>query len=329
VLTTGFLSRLSYGLIALVVLAPPELRAWLLVALVALNSVPGAMGNVAFTSILADMVPRARQARVVALRNVLLGLTSTLAVLLAGEFLDLVPFPANYSLLFLGGFVASLLSLRHQRRFRVPRAPRPTPATAPAPGLVRRLRDFGRPFVGNRAFARFTFSAFLFHWGLFLPIPLYSIYWVRNLQATDSWIGLLAMVQNATTVLAYLFWGRAATRRGNRLVLLLGALGNAAYPLLTGLSRSVEPLLLVSVVGGVFGAALNLALFNTMLEVSPREHRPSFIAVFNTSLNVAGFVSPMIGAALSDALGIQNALFIGAGLRFLGFLLFWRLRWES
>jgi len=173
---------------------------------------------------------------------------------------------------------------------------------------------------------RFSASAFIFHWGLYLPSALYAIYRVKNLGASDTWIGLLATVQNAVTIVTYFYWGRIASRKGNRWVLLVSSLGLILFPVLTGLSPRVEFLLLPSIAAGVFGAGFNLSFFNTLLEVCPQERRPSYVAINTTLINVAAFLAPLLGTSLPNLLDIRVVFFIAGALRLLGTGFFYKLQ---
>ena len=62
-----------------------------------------------------------------------------------------------------------------------------------------------------------------------------------------------------------------------------------------------------------------------LLAVSPEDERPSFVAVNSFTSNVVAFAAPMLGTLLIGLVGIRMGLVIGAGLRFLGGLLFWYL----
>ncbi len=320
ILVTGFLSRLAYFFVAVMPFVISIYRPELAVAIVVLSAIPTAVANIAFTSLLADVVPVERRAHVVSVRNALLGISATIATLLGGRFLELLPLPFNYQVLFLIGFGASLISLYYVSRIEVPDRLVLPRAPGDRRSVLTRGRDFVHMLTANRPWVRFTVSSLIYYWGLYLPIPLYSIYWVRYLHASDGWIGLISVLNNAVSVLFYPFWGRLATRRGNRLILLVCVFGISFYPLLTGLSTTVEPLLGIAILGGVFGAGFNLAFFNSLLEVSPDERRPSFIAAYNALVNIPAFIAPLVGTALIDVIGIQNALLLGGGFRLLGFL---------
>lgn len=322
VVWAGFFQRFGYFLIALLPFFTRRVEA--LIALVALITFPAATSGLAFTSMMADVVPAEKRAHVVSIRNVLMSSVSMTTVLVGGKLLDIIPFPLNYQVLFSAGFLASLIGLRYLSRVRAPDLV-VRPRTRASGFSLTRLRRFVGEVIGQRDFARFVFSAFVFHWGFYLPAALYPIYRVRELGASDTWIGLLAMTQSVTTVFTYFLWGKVAARRGNRYVLWISSLGMVLFPVLTGLSPRVEPLLLVSIVGGIFGSGFNLSLFNTMLEVCPQERRPSYVAIHTTLINVAAFLAPLLGVSLANALNIRAALFIAGLGRFLGALLFYAL----
>ena len=318
IVLAGFLQRVGYLLIALMPFVLRTHRPEALVILVALITFPTAIVSVAFTSLLAEVVPADKRAQVISTRSVLVSIVSTVTVLVSGKLLDLLLFPFGYQLLFGAGFAASLVSLYHVSRIQVPDViVAEKQARAKAPVAIR-LRQLMQQITKQRDFVRFSAGAFVFHWGLYLPSALYAIYRVKNLGASDTWIGLLSMVHNAVTILTYFYWGRVASRRGNRFVLLISTLGVVFYPVLTGLSTRVEFLLLPSIVAGIFGAGFNLSFFNTLLEVCPQGRRPSFVAINTTLINVAAFLAPLLGASLANRLDIRIAFFIAGAVRLLG-----------
>ncbi|MFB0534522.1 MAG: MFS transporter [Anaerolineae bacterium] len=318
ILLTGFLQRLGYLLIALMPLFVCTHRVEAVIILNALITLPTAIINVAITSLMADLTSMEKRARMVSIRNVLLSSVGMIVVLAGGRFLDLIPFPLNYQLLFGLGTGVSMLSLYYLKRIRVPDAVSARHQARPKELLTLRLRHFVRTVTGQRDFMRFAAAIFVFHWGLYLPSALYSIYRVRDLQASDAWVGFLATVMSAATILSYLWWGRGTEKRGNRLVLTVSSLGLALYPTLTGLSPRLEPLIIVSVIGGAFSAGYNLSSFNFMLEVCPPERRPSYVAIYTSLVNVTACLAPLLGTFLADLSSVRTALLIAGGVRLIG-----------
>lgn len=316
IIVSGTLMRLTYLGLALVPTLVADGRPELFLAIVVIGTIPAGLGNIAFSAMMAEAVPLHLRARVVSIRSLLLAVTSMAASFLGGRLLEVLPFPANYQFLFGIGFLASLVSLYYVTRIWVPDAP------APASAAGGRQTPFRQLLRANPRFIRFTLASFIFHIGLFWPGPLYSIYWVKYLNATEGWIGLMLMIQSAANAVSNYFWGRVATRRGNRPVLLICTAGLVLYPVLTAFSTTLTPLLLVSVSGGFFGAGVNLTFFNLMLETSPAERRPTFIAVYNSLLNLLNFITPLLATALIEVIGIRTDLLIGGTFRLLGVIAF-------
>ncbi len=314
-LVTGTLHRVGFLALGLVPSLFVTNRADWAVALFCLATIPQSVANVAFTTMFARAVKPEDRPRVVSNRNVLIGVSSTATALLGGKFLDLVIFPTNYQLLFALAFLTSLLSIYYLARIRLP-----APARAPLPSAQesRGARGFIAMLRAQPAYMRFTFGAFIVHLALFFAIPLYSIYWVRVLHATEGWVGLLMMVQSATSIFAYPIWGRLSTQYGNRTILVVASLGLGMYPFFTALAPSVEWLLPIAFWGGALSPGLVIALFNGLLEVCPEERRASFIAVYNTAINIAAFIAPVVSSSLTSVVGVQALLFVAAGVRLLG-----------
>jgi MFS family permease len=257
------------------------------------------------------------RASVVSLRNFLLTLVSTATSLTAGWVLDLIRFPYNYQILFAVAAAASLLSLPHLHRLQATETAPPHHPPAHGRFLVR-LRATLQSSSQQGSFWRFAAGTFAFYWGLYLPIPLYNLYRVRELGASDGWIGLLSVAFNLSSLLPFVFWGRQVGRRGNRWVMLVSAAGLSLYPTFTGLSPRIEPLLLASLWGGLFAPGFNLAVLNALLENTPSDHRPSYVGIHSTLVSVAAFLAPLLGSALSETWGVRTILVASGGGRLLG-----------
>lgn len=323
-LITGALNRIGYLPIALVPGVLATGRAEAVVAIAALLAIPGGIANIAFTTMFARAVRPENRAHVVSVRNILLGVTSTAAAVVGGKLLDWIVFPINYQVLFTGAFAASMLSILYLSRIRLPKD-RPARRTG-TENVTVDVRGMLSMLSAGDSYTRFTWSTFVFQWGLFFTAPLYSIFWVRTLHASDGWVGLFSMVGSAVTVFFYPFWGRLTAREGNRRAMIATTAGLAAYPIMLALVPSIEWVLGVSFWGGIFSSGQALVFFNGLLEVCPEKHRATRIAIYNTLTNAAAFASPLISTALVDIFGIQSVLILGGGLRLLGSFLIWQQR---
>jgi MFS family permease len=326
IVATGVLQRLGYlAMVAVPLLSTGQVSA--LIVLGTLIAVPTAVINTAITALIPDLVSPERRGSAVSIRWLLLATAETAAALIGGQLLGLMPVPLNYQVVIGVGTILSLFSVRYLRRIRVPdtvlaRPPVPK-GKAERPSLRRTLAGV----LVQRGFVRFTAASFVFYWGIYLPAALWSILRVRELGASDGWIGLIATVNSVSIIVGYLYWGKVGARRGDRWLLIVGALGVTIFAFLTALVPTIEWMIPTSILGGVAWAGCNLALFNLMLSVCPSDRRPTYIALHTSLINVTAFAGPLLGAALVDWTGLRPVFVISGALRLAGLLLFaWLLR---
>jgi MFS-type transporter involved in bile tolerance (Atg22 family) len=282
-----------------------------------LGTVPAAVSNLAFTAMLADVVPARDRAQVVSVRNVLFAVVTTLSVLVVGKAIDVLSFPFSYQLVFGLAFVTSLASLFYLGRVVIPNQRTIVEKLgAETTGWIQTLRSVSQ----HKQYSRFTLALFVCHWTQYFAVPLYAIYRVRVLHLSEGWMGLLSMIESAVTILTWYVWGRVAHRRGSRYVLILGVLGLCYYPFGTALARQAWPLIVVAVVAGIVGPAFSLGMLNSLLELAPESHRATYVGLFNMLINIPACISPLLGTAVAGWLGVRTALFVGASLRVVGFL---------
>jgi MFS family permease len=313
----------SYALTGLVpFLFPLDLAPLAIITIWAIATVPQTIVNVAFTIVMGAVAGPNRRYYLMSRRWSTLGITSALSVALVGWILDLMDFPINYQTVFIGSFAGGLLSFAFSSRIVIPDNDPSESAESTGHTLRERLAEGLAALRENAAYSRFLASQFVFRCGLALALPLFPLYWVRELNASDSWIGIINTVQNAVLLGAYFMWSALSRRRGAVLVLRLCAFGLGLYPILTGLTHSVPPLVLYAGLAGIFNAGIDLVLFDILLATCPKRHAASYIAVYQMTTYVAAFVAPLLGTFLADTLGYGPALFASGGLRFVGATLF-------
>ena len=237
-----------------------------------------------------------------------MSLVSAVSTALFGWLLDQIVFPLNYQIVFLISALLSSLDIIFFARLRVPPLEHPTPR--PSGTVWGRFADYLRPVAHHRPFVVFLSATTLYRLTLNLPVPLFSLFWVKELQAANTIIGLRGMVGYAALVVGYTLWGRLANRLGHRRVLTWSALGLGFYPILTALSPSALWLLPAAFVWGITAAGVDIGLFDLMLAACPEQRQPLFAAVSSMATNAAIFAGPLLGATLANATTITTALII-------------------
>jgi len=311
VLVYAFLHRMWFLALAAIPLLPwsPIARAWAYIAALAVMNAPATVCGVAWTAMIGQIYPPVLRGRIFGERNMMCQLTTVAATLAGGWLVDTMPHPYNWTALFGVSFLCVMGSLYYLTRMRVP--VRPLPA-------ARRLATL-REVLGQGPFVQYTAGAFIYHLGLNLPAPVFTILFVRHLGLSAQWIGLLSVAAGVTIVLTSRRWGRLADVAGSRRALLLSMAGLMALPLGFAAARNAWFLLPLQVLGGVSVAGFNIAVFNLLLERSPEDKRPTYIAVFNSLMMSTGF-APLAGVALYARWGLWGALGAASALRLCGWL---------
>ncbi len=109
-------------------------------------------------------------------------------------------------------------------------------------------------------------------------------------------------------------------------VLRVCSFGLVLYPVLTVLTHSVPPPVVYAALAGIFGAGLNLVLFDLVLCTCPPEQTASYVRLYRWTIFLATLVAPLVGTTIAERWGYTPALFLAGGLRCAGALLFTLLR---
>jgi hypothetical protein len=323
-----------------------SVQIWGVVLITLVMAIPATLLSIGFNAMFAELTPPDFRSLVVGRRNAILALSLTGTVLGCGLLLDRLPFPLNYQLVFSLGALGAGMSTLHLGLLRAPDGHAPLRVNRllgdwALPGM-RRVGDALRTGVGLRFLlrrpgaglrldlirgrtGRFMLAFLIFYIFQTFPAPLFPLVTVRVLKLTDGQISLGSGIFYLVMLLFSLQLARLTRRWGHHRMLAISAMLYSLYPLLLGLARQVEAYWVASAVGGAVWALLNAALLNRLMEITPEYDRPAYMALHNLALNGGILLGSLSGPALGELLGLQEAVLIGAGLRFAAGLLL--LRW--
>lgn len=262
--------------------------------------------SVGFSSLFAEAVPSDFRAYFAGARNVVMAISFMLSSLLCGYLLSSISFPLNYQIVFAIGFVGAMMSSFHLYQIKV------HPSENSAPKIVLRTKKTGFSF---RHYFRadilrtpyfvtlLLFSAF--HIAQFLAIPLFPIYFVRNLNLSDNELGIgtalfyLAMLIGSTQM------HHLVGNFGNKKITGFGVVGLAVYPILLALSSNVWHYYGISFLGGYAWSYVGGTSLNYILERCPQNDRPAHLAWYNLILNASVLVGSLAGPFISNLITIS------------------------
>jgi len=250
------------------------------------------------------------------------GLTSVVMTFFVTSTIDLIEFPRNYEIMFFGLSLGGLISFYFSRKIKL--APQTPPTVDSTNSAFDSARNYLSLIRGEPAFQSFALKKFVYVSAVALSTPILPLFFVRDVKATDSQIGAINMAMTMVMLAGYFIWPRASRKYGGRFVLLATTLGMACYPALTAATSNIYLIILYAAIAGLFQSGLDLVFFDELMKTVPPQYSATFVSLSQSMQYLSAIVAPLIGTWLADSIGLGGALWVSAGLRLLGFILFLR-----
>lgn len=335
------LSRLGYViLVPLPWLLSGQLEIWVIIGLTLIGAIPMTVLNVAFPAMFAEMIPAEQRIRVIGRRSAISAVSMTFSTLLCGQLLDWLPATVNYPVVFGIGVLGSMLSAYHVGQLRLVKKILPASADQPggaAAGIADAVPAAATPIAPAQRhallrldllrgpFGTFMLAYLVFYACQYFPLSLFPIFLVRNLQISDGTIGLGNAAFYAVMFGVSMRLDKITRRFGNRRTMVAAGLVFCAYPILVGFAWDATLYMAASLIGGAIYAILAASFMSRLMERSAENDRPAYMALHNLVLNLGILAGSMSGPLAAEWIGLQPAIFLSAGLRFLAgvLLVFW------
>ncbi len=286
-------------------------------------SMPAHFFNVGFIPLLSEVVPPSQRANVFTARNVIYNAALSVCVYFYGQWLNRYEFPVNYQLMYVVSYVVALLSLYYLVKLQIPQKPVHIHVEEHKQSLPASIRIIRQDLAEFQDYRRIVTNTLFHSIGLWMASPLYMLYFVRDLQADDAWIGLLGAVSSLATIGGFLIWRNRMQRLGELRTLKFTIVLGGLYPLLVGFTHSLTPILVWVAINGLVAGGISLSHLNTLLRVTPEKDRPGYTAFYMTVMNIGAVISPMVGVALGEQFGIPLILSLCGLLSIIGSFSFW------
>jgi len=319
----------------------PGVAVLVLMLAVSLRAAVAGMATPAWTSLMADLVPRQVRGVYFANRNLLANLAGLAATLVAGFLVQLGGEPGGYQLVYAfavaagiaaGIYMAQMPDLPWQGAPAAGGETRGESGTDQGAGSARRTTRAARNrwqtlaavFRQEPVFTRYCYTAFLWTLAVNLPAPLFAVYFVRDLGGPEAMWGLVTAANFLCTVLAQRYWGFLSQRLGEKRIMLLSGAGASVLPLLWLGLPAPALAIVANGVGGFVWAGYNLASFNLLLALAPPVRRTTYVAIYNTTIGLGATAGPLLGGYIADAAGIPLVFVLSTACRAVGLWLFGR-----
>ena len=304
----------------LTLLLPAEFAIFSTLAIWAFATLPQTALAVAFSVVMNEVAgPEGRYA-LLSRRWAIFGLTGVVGTFIVTRLIDLLGFPLNYSIMFLVLSLGGFFSYYFSSQIRVP--DQISPQFVKSTSALDGLGNYLALLRNNPKFVSFAVKRFVYVSALALSLPIMPLYFVHDVGASDSQIGTISMVMSSVMLAGYFVWPRVSRVRGGRTVLLATTLGMMFYPALTASTTQVEWIILFAGMAGFFAGGLDLVFFDELMRTVPTEFSAMFVSLAQSMQYFSMIVAPLIGTWIAEYIGLGGALWVSAGLRLIGFLLF-------
>ncbi len=307
--------RLGHLVIVLLpIIAPNNAAFWLVMWVIVLNA-PAAFFNNGFNAMLAELVPERRRAFVFSRRTIIYSLATVLVLGATGRYLDSTAsqFPVNYQLMYLFGVVTVLGSNYYLMRLVIPNSTVLSSAKDQSDVTHTPL---------SRPMRSMLINMFVYQLGLQLSGPLFIIYYVNTLHATDGMISVNGAAGTLGVVFGLFMWEKLLHRRTFGWALRTATLGTWIFPFTVALSHDFTLIIAANFVVNLLHPGVDLSSLNVIFKISRPEQRNMNMSYYTTVTSISAFVAPLAAVPLADHIGIPGVMLMAASLRFLGGLLF-------
>jgi hypothetical protein len=294
------------------------LSAHVIVVIWSLSAFPSSLSNLMFTIVMGHATTPERRAFQMSRRWMFMGVANMVSLPLASLLIGRTPFPRGYQILYAANFAIALFAFYCAQHIQVERQTRQVAATTSKLPLAGSIRQGIAALLSEGPFLTFIGGKATYNLGLSMVSALIPIFWLKHLNLSDSWVGYFSTCTAAATLISYMLWVRVKRKYGTRPVLIISAAGGALYPAWLALTHSPWAVLPAVAFNGLVAGGLNLALFDGLLDVCPRNREERFIAINLVALQLVGVTGPPMGAALLGVLDIRWAMAIASGVALFG-----------
>ncbi len=155
--------------------------------------------------------------------------------------------------------------------------------------------------------------------GLFLLIPVFTIYAANLKDATPTLIGFALGGYGLTQGLLQMPFGMLSDKLGRKPILTLGLLLFVCGSLLGAMTDSIYGMIFARIIQGM--GAIGSVLIALLADLTPDNQRTKAMAVIGMTIGTSFSLAMVISPAISHIYGLSGIFYLTAGLATLGLIL--------
>ena len=179
----------------------------------------------------------------------------------------------------------------------------------PAEPIVRRpARIIAHDVWSDTRFRMLLLSFTVFGFGNLMNAAIYPLLLVDHFNAPNGFVGVLAALQSAAMVVAYLLWGRFIDRGSSLRLTVVNTALVLLVPIGYLLAPSVWALIPVAIIAGVATAGGDITFFTNIVQLAPRGRLMEYAAAQSLMLGLRGSIAPFVASALVGVVGSRQVM---------------------
>ncbi len=273
------------------------------IALIVARSLVANLMLPAWTTLISDVVPGQWRGRYFSSRNILMGASGFLGLLLVGQLIDRITGISGYQWALGIALLAGLASIYAFWHIEEP----PRPALAQGDLAVLPLRQM---LKGQGRFVAYCAVAALWNLTVQISGPFFNVFLAEEVRASASLIALASAASTLASLPGQRVFGPLNDRKGSVWVQRLTGFWIPVVPALWGFITQPWQAFPLQILAGFMWAGYNLAAFNSLLELTPAESRPRFVALYQAIVGIGMAVGAALGGVLAQAWGYRPMFWV-------------------
>lgn len=308
VLLPSFSFRLSFIFLAFTPFLPAEWQPTWIVVLLTLAAIPQGISGVIFLGLMRESVSAENWTTLNSQRHIAMNLSIAVGALCAGIWLQKMPFPLNYQIMFLFAFGATLFSLWHVARIKPQFA-----VTYEKPSLL------SRHLWKSKHFKHMLLTVVLTHIPFFMIYPLVPLQLIDGFGASESFIAIFSLAELTGGICIAGFANQWMKRWSQYRVMSTAMICTGFAVAIIALAPTLMLTLPAAFILGGSWTLVGIGLMGLISDHVPAEQGMSYNMIFTQCVGLSVFIGPLLGNILmSNGINLVTALIVGAGLRIIG-----------
>jgi MFS family permease len=281
--------------------------------LLACASLGGGIGTPAWLTLVGKVLPVNRRGLFFGISGALGALMGIVGAHFVGQILDTVPYPENFTWLFIIAFFFCVLSWVG---LVLNREPESLVVKEQVP-LITYFRQLPNVLRGNRNFSRFLITYGIAKLGA-MAVGFFLVFGSSSYNLSGAQVGTLTAILIGSGGVTNVLWGWVGDRAGHKIVLVVCTFLLALAALIAWTSTSETSLIITFILLGASLSGDIISRFSIVLEFSVPEDQPTYIGLANTLLAPIVGLGPVFAGWLATVLDYRSLFLISAVLSLIG-----------